>query len=73
MIGSKRFLWTLGIICIVGAMFAYRRINSVFESEVPKVSLHQWWGDGAEPEDWAAYVKNSSEVVGNRLVFPDSV
>nr|XP_014095480.1 juvenile hormone epoxide hydrolase 2 [Bactrocera oleae] len=72
MLGFKKLQWPLGIICIIGAIFAYRRINSVFETEVPKVTLHQWWGDGPEPKDWAAYVKNSSEVLSNRLIFPDS-
>lgn len=73
MLGFKKLQWPLGIICIIGAIFAYRRINSAFETEVPKVTLHQWWGDGPEPKDWAAYVKNSSEVLSNRLIFPDSV
>lgn len=70
---SETKKWLLGIICLVASIYAYKHLNVVLDAQPPKVPLQQWWGDDVEPTDWAAYLKNSSKVRGNKLMFPDEV
>ncbi|XP_017471750.1 PREDICTED: juvenile hormone epoxide hydrolase 2 [Rhagoletis zephyria] len=72
MVWLKRVLWFFGIVCGLAAMVAYKRIDTIFECEPPEVSLQQWWGDEEPPKDWAAYLENSSLVIGNKLKFSDA-
>lgn len=41
--------------------------------KAPTLPLNQWWGDEPEPTDWQAYLANSSEVIGNKLLYADQV
>lgn len=61
------------LLAIVGGTL-YKKVSQMLgHVEVPHLPLNQWWGDEAEPKDWEAYLANSSEVVGNRLMYSDTV
>ncbi|XP_004521994.1 juvenile hormone epoxide hydrolase 1 [Ceratitis capitata] len=68
---SETKKWLLGIFSLVASIYAYKHLNIILDAQPPKVPLQQWWGDDVEPTDWAAYLKNSSKVRGNKLMFPD--
>lgn len=61
------------ILAIAGGMM-YKRLNEMLgDVKAPTLPLNQWWGDEPEPTDWQAYLANSSEVIGNKLLYADQV
>uniref|UniRef100_A0A1L8EG16 Epoxide hydrolase n=1 Tax=Haematobia irritans TaxID=7368 RepID=A0A1L8EG16_HAEIR len=57
----------------IGGGMVYKEIALMLSDvEAPQLPLNQWWGDEEEPKDWDAYLANSSEVIGNRLMYPDT-
>ncbi|XP_054740688.1 juvenile hormone epoxide hydrolase 2-like [Anastrepha obliqua] len=69
---SGRYVRIFGLICVCVFIYNYIGARISFDVEKPEVSLQQWWGDGDPPDDWAAYLKNTSEVIGNKLMYPDA-
>lgn len=64
----------LVLLLAVGGGFVYKRLNQLWgDLPAPSLDDQQWWGDEASPKDYAAYLANTSEVVGNRLVYPETV
>lgn len=61
------------VLAIIGGML-YKKANDTFgDVKAPTLSLTQWWGDDAEPTNWQVYLDNSSEIIGNKLYYPDQV
>lgn len=64
----------LVLILAIGGGMLYKKVNDLMGNVArPKMNLQRWWGDEAEPKDWNEYLKNSSEVIGNRLMYADMV
>ncbi|XP_030388437.1 juvenile hormone epoxide hydrolase 1 [Scaptodrosophila lebanonensis] len=62
----------LVLVLAIGGGMLYRNVSQLWaDLPPPKLNEQEWWGDEAEPADYAAYLANSSEVVGNRLSYPD--
>lgn len=61
------------LLLAIGGGMVYKQFNQLWgDLPAPSLDAQQWWGDEASPKDYAAYLANSSEVVGNRLVYPES-
>jgi len=61
------------ILAIAGGL-VYRNVTQLWaDLPAPKLDPQEWWGDEAQPKDYEAYLKNNSEVIGNRLSYPDKV
>lgn len=68
------FTRILILFLIMGTAMLYRQISDILnDATAPNLPLDQWWGDGEAPEDLAAYIANTSDVVNNRLVFKPEV
>lgn len=64
----------LVLLLAMGGGMIYKKISSMMgDVEAPQLPENQWWGDEEEPKDWEAYLANSSDVIGNRLMYPDTV
>nr|ACV04706.1 JHEH1 [Drosophila simulans] len=62
----------LVLILAVAGGLVYRNVTQLWaDLPAPKLDPQEWWGDEAQPKDYDAYLKNSSEVIGNRLSYPD--
>ncbi|XP_061387769.1 juvenile hormone epoxide hydrolase 1 [Musca vetustissima] len=63
----------LVLMLAMGGGMLYKKFSDIWgDVEAPKLPLNQWWGDEEEPKDWNAYLANTSEVIGNRLLYPDT-
>lgn len=61
------------LLAIGGGMF-YKRLNQLWgDLPPPTLDAQQWWGDEEQPKDYEAYLSNTSEVIGNRLLYPETV
>lgn len=64
----------LVLLLAIGGGMLYKRLNQLWgDLPAPTLDPQQWWGDEEQPKDYAAYLANSSEVVGNRLMYPEAV
>ncbi|ALC42557.1 Jheh1 [Drosophila busckii] len=62
----------LVLVFAIGAGLVYKQLNHFWgDLPVPVLDEQQWWGDEAQPKDYAAYLANSTEIMGNRLVYPE--
>ncbi|XP_023160354.1 juvenile hormone epoxide hydrolase 1 [Drosophila hydei] len=60
------------LLAIGGGMF-YKRLNQLWgDLPPPTLDAQQWWGDEEQPKDYEAYLSNTSEVIGNRLLYPET-
>ncbi|XP_068146113.1 juvenile hormone epoxide hydrolase 1 [Drosophila tropicalis] len=63
----------LVLLLAIGGGMVYKQINQLWgDLPAPKLDLEEWWGDEAEPKDYEAYVANTSEVINNRLSYPEA-
>lgn len=67
----KRFF----LICFILAIsMLYKKMDQHLGAlPVPKLDPNEWWGDGPAPSDYQQYLVNNSDVINNRLMYPDSV
>lgn len=64
----------LVLLLAIGGGMVYKNVSQLWvDLPAPQLDPQQWWGDEAEPEDYAAYLANNSEVIGNRLSYPEKV
>ena len=71
MLPLTRFL--ILIVAIAGGM-VYKKVNDLFANvKAPILPVNQWWGDEEEPTNWQVYLDNSSEIISNKLYYPDQV
>ncbi|XP_022226072.2 juvenile hormone epoxide hydrolase 2 [Drosophila obscura] len=62
----------LVLVLAIGGGLVYKNVSQLWgDLPAPKLDAQQWWGDEAQPKDYAAYLANSSEVIGNRLSYPE--
>ncbi|SPP73666.1 juvenile hormone epoxide hydrolase 2 [Drosophila guanche] len=62
----------LVLVLAIGGALVYRNVSQLWgDLPAPKLDTQQWWGDAAQPKDYAAYLANNSEVIGNRLSYPE--
>ncbi|EDW62145.1 juvenile hormone epoxide hydrolase 1 [Drosophila virilis] len=63
----------LVLLLAIGGGMLYKRLNQLWgDLPAPTLDPQQWWGDEEQPKDYDAYLANSSEVVGNRLMYPET-
>lgn len=64
----------LVLLLAIGGGMLYKELNKLWgDLPAPTLDSQQWWGDEASPKDYEAYLANTSEVVNNRLMYPDAV
>lgn len=62
----------LVLLLAIGGGLVYKNVSQLWaDLPAPQLDPQEWWGDEAQPKDYAAYLANSSEVIGNRLSYPD--
>ncbi|XP_033251957.1 juvenile hormone epoxide hydrolase 1-like [Drosophila miranda] len=62
----------LVLVPAIGGGLIYKNVSQLWaDLPAPKLDPQEWWGDEAQPKDYAAYLANSSEVIGNQLSYPE--
>ncbi|XP_060654451.1 juvenile hormone epoxide hydrolase 1-like [Drosophila nasuta] len=63
----------LVLLLAIGGALVYKQLNQLWgDLPVPTLDEQQWWGDEASPSDYATYLANTSEVINNRILYPET-
>jgi len=64
------------LVCVlaIGDGLVYKNVSQLWaDLPVPQLDPQEWWGDAEQPKDYAAYLANNSEVINNKLSYPEKV